>query len=114
MTCNEHDRPTTTLRELQAPRVVIEVLAVSTEAYDRGEKCSYYRTCPTLQEYVLVGTKYQLVEVFCRTPKGRTDYQVYGPGDEIELITIDLCIRLAALYELTDMPENLEPPDGEV
>jgi len=114
VTCNEHDQPTTTLREIQAPRIVIEVLSATTEAYDRGEKFRYYRACPTVQEYVLIATKYQLVEVFRRTPKGWTDYQVYGPGDEIELTSIDLHISLAALYELTDVPEALDTPEGEV
>jgi Uma2 family endonuclease len=114
VTCNEHDCPTTTLQEIQAPRVIIEVLSATTEAYDRGEKFRYYRACPTVQEYVLVATKYQLVEVFRRTPKGWTDYQVYGPGDEIELTSIDLHISLAALYELTDVPEALDTPAGQV
>lgn len=114
VTCDEHDRPTTTLREIQTPRVVIEVLSETTEAYNRGEKFGYYRACPAVQEYVLVATKYQLVEVFRRTPRGWTDYQVYGPGDEVELTSIDICMSLAALYELTDVPEALDAPEDEV
>src|ERR1041385_7861355 len=54
----------------------LEVLSDSTEAYNRGEKFALYRACPTVQEYVLVATKYQAVEVFHRTLKG-WEYQAY-------------------------------------
>jgi Uma2 family endonuclease len=114
VTCDERDRPTTKLREIQAPRIIVEVLSNSTEAYDRGEKFEYYRACPAVQEYVLVSTRRQLVEVFQRTQEGWTTYHVYGPGDEIELTSIDVHLSLAALYELTDVPEIVETPKGEV
>jgi Uma2 family endonuclease len=67
-----------------------------------------------VQEYVLVSTKRQLVEVFRRTQEGWTAYHVYGPGDEIELTSLDMHLSLAALYELTDVPEIVEAPKGEV
>jgi len=114
VTCDERDRPTTKVREIKAPRVIVEVLSDSTEAYDRGEKFGYYRECPTVQEYVLVSTKRQLVEVFRRTQEGWTAYHVYGPEDEIELTSLDVHLSLAALYELTDVPEIIEAPKGEV
>jgi len=105
VTCDERDRPSTKLREVQAPRVVIEVLSPkSTEEYDRGEKFGYYRECPTVQEYVLVNTKRQLVEVFRRSPEGWM-LQVYGPDDEVELTSLGVHVPVAALYELTDVPE---------
>lgn len=47
------------------------MLSESTEAYDRGEKFSYYRARPSVQEYVLVATRFQLIEVFHRTPHMR-------------------------------------------
>ena len=36
------------------PRVIVEVLSLSTEDYDRGEKLSHYQTIPSLEEVVLV------------------------------------------------------------
>src|SRR6185437_2274484 len=36
------------------PRVIIEVLSESTEAYDRGEKFTRYREIATFEEYILV------------------------------------------------------------
>jgi Uma2 family endonuclease len=36
------------------PVVIFEVLSPSTELYDRGLKFQYYRTIPSLREYILV------------------------------------------------------------
>src|SRR5438094_499662 len=36
------------------PRVIVEILSDSTEAYDRGGKFGHYRQIASLQEYVLV------------------------------------------------------------
>ncbi len=63
VTCDERDRSAPDKTEVQAPRLIVEVLSDSTEAYDRGRKFGLYRACPTVQEYVLVATKYQAVEV---------------------------------------------------
>lgn len=107
VTCDQRDRPSKQLREVLAPRVVVEVLSDTTEAYDRGENFGYYRECPTVQEYVLVSTRRQLVEVYHRTQEGWI-LQVYKPGDRVELSSIDVHLPLAALYELTDVPEIVE------
>jgi len=114
VTCDERDRPTTKVREIIAPHVIVEVLSDSTEAYDRGEKFGYYRECPTVEEYVLVNTKRQLVEVFRRTAEGWTVYHVYRPGDEVELVSIGVRIPVATFYEITDVPEVLRGPKGKV
>lgn len=36
------------------PQLLVEVLSPSTEAYDRGDKFSHYKSIPTLREYLLV------------------------------------------------------------
>ncbi len=103
VTCDERDRATDET-EVLAPRVIVEVLSNSTEAYDRGEKWGYYRACPSVQEYVLIATKYQSVEVYSRTPPIWT-YHAYGPGDEIALASIGISISFTALYRRTTVPE---------
>jgi len=52
------------------PVVIIEVLSDATERYDREEKFSYYRTLPSLKEYVLVSQDERMIEVFRRPAKG--------------------------------------------
>ena len=114
VTCDERDRSAPDKTEVQAPRLIVEVLSDSTEAYDRGRKFGLYRACPTVQEYVLVATKYQAVEVYRRTPQGWAIYQSYGPGDEIELTSLEVRFPLAALYKNAGVPEAMEDPEGEV
>ena len=112
VTCDERDRGRIT--EIQAPRVIVEVLSPdSTEGYDRGRKFAYYRACPTVQEYVLVSTSHYSVEVFRRTPDGWSAYHAYGPGDRVELASIGVHVTVAALYARTEVPEILDLPEGE-
>jgi Uma2 family endonuclease len=80
-----------------ACRVVVEVLSDSTESYDRGKKFLLYRACHTLQEYVVVATKYQFVEVYRHTTQGWTNYQFYGPGEEIELTSLGIHVAVSSL-----------------
>ena len=112
MTCDERDQSAPDKTEVQAPRVIVEVLSDSTEAYDRGRKFGLYRACPTVQEYVLVATKYQAVEVYSRTPHGWAIYQSYGPGEEIELTSLGIRFPFAILYKSTGVPEAVEDLEG--
>jgi Uma2 family endonuclease len=60
VTCGERDRGA--IESIRSPLVIIEVLSPSTEAYDRGDKFTYYREYESLQEYVLVSTRRAAVE----------------------------------------------------
>src|SRR5437867_3393958 len=113
VTCDECDQATTDEREIQAPRVIVEVLSDTTEAYDRGRKFGYYRGCPTVEEYVLVASKYQAVEVYRRTPQSWT-YDAYGPSDEIELTSLAISVSVAALYRDAGVPVAMDDLEGEV
>lgn len=114
VTCDEDDHSAPDKSEVQAPFLIVEVLSDSTEAYDRGRKFGLYRACPTIQEYVLVATRYQMVEVYHRTAQGWTAYQAYSPGDEVELTSLDLRIPLALLYRNAGVPEGIDGLEGDV
>lgn len=113
VTCDECDQATPDETEIQSPRVVIEVLSDSTEAYNRGDKFALYRACPTVQEYMLIATKYQAVKVFHRTLKG-WEYQAYELGNDVELASIGVRFPVAALYKRTTVPETLDGPEGKI
>lgn len=113
VTCDEGDRSTPDKTEVQVPRVIVEVLSDSTEAYDRGRKFGYYRACPHVQEYTLIATKYQLVEVY-RRMSPRWTYDAYGPGDEVELMSIDVRLSVAVLYRNAGVVALMDDPEGEV
>ena len=92
---------------LQSPRLIVEVLSPSTEMHDRTRKFARYQRCPTIQEYVLVSQKRQEVEVFTRNGK-RWIYQLFGPGEDIELLSLNIQFPIAMLYEDVPLPVEEE------
>lgn len=113
VSCDERDQATPDKMEIECPRLIVEVLSDSTEAYDRGKKFGYYRACPHVQEYVLIASQYQTVEVYHRTSP-RWTFDAYGPGDEVELASIGVRVLLALLYRNARVPAGVDEPAGEV
>jgi Uma2 family endonuclease len=91
------------------PRVVIEVLSPSTEAYDRGEKFAHYRSIASLAEYVLVSTTHRRVEVFTRRDDV-WELRVYDEGSQVELGSVGVELAVDALYEGVELEAALAPP----
>ena len=84
---------------IYSPCVVIEVLSPHTAATDRRQKFTYYRACPSVQEYVLVSTDEQAVDVYRRASEKLWTLHLFGPNDEIELKSISVNVPIAAFYE---------------
>jgi Uma2 family endonuclease len=98
VTCDEQDLASTSV--LRSPLLVVEVLSPGTERKDRAEKFDWYRACPSIQEIVLVRTEHQLVEVYRRRSAERQWLlQIYGPGENIELKSLDLEVSMERIYE---------------
>lgn len=53
------------------PQLIVEVLSPSTEAYDRGEKFSHYKSIPTLREYLLVAQQHPHVTHLFKDEDGK-------------------------------------------
>ena len=53
------------------PLLIAEVLSQSTEAYDRGNKFTAYRTIPSLQEQILIEQYQPYIEQFSKTESGQ-------------------------------------------
>lgn len=83
-------------RIIRSPHLIIEVLSPSTERTDRTEKFFAYTRLPSLQEYVLVSQKHREVEVY-RKIDGWVQH-LYGPGDEVELTSLDITFSIDELY----------------
>lgn len=86
---------------IHVPRLIVEVLSPSTEAYDRGQKFMYYQHCPSIEEYVLINTQRQAVEVYHREKLGWI-YRLFEPGDQVELTSIDFYFDIEQLYVRTN------------
>ena len=55
------------------PTLLVEVLSVTTEKGDRGNKWMHYQRIPSLHEYVLVGQEPR-IEIYRRMPSGTWEY----------------------------------------
>ena len=107
VTCDPRDRETAGYKRF--PKLVVEVLSDSTEAFDRGDKFADYQTLETLQEYVVINTRHQRVECFRRTEAGRWMLQYYTPETAtFALESIDFTATIVALYE----DVTLEPSEA--
>ncbi len=69
VTCDRADLATEMI--FRSPKLVIEVLSPSTQAYDRGLKFAIYRRLPSLEEFVLVDPDTRRIEAFRRNPQGQ-------------------------------------------
>jgi Uma2 family endonuclease len=84
---------------LRFPSIIVEVLSDSTEAYDRGDKFQDYQTLESLQEYVLISSKRQLVECFRRNDEGLWTPQSYTQEQQTyQIASIDFSSTLQELY----------------
>ncbi|MGC9504748.1 Uma2 family endonuclease [Baaleninema sp.] len=107
VSCDDRDRPSKE-QYIEYPRLIIEVLSPSTARFDRTEKFADYRTIPSLEEYVLVSTDRQQVEVFQKVDRG--NWAIAPTTDPIQLASVNCAISIADIYEDTDIPATL---DGE-
>jgi Uma2 family endonuclease len=87
------------------PRVVVEVLSESSEAYDRGDKFAHYRSIESVADYVLVSTTAPRVEVYTRAVDA-WELRVHGEGDSIHLASVSVRLPVDVLYR----DVKLDPP----
>ncbi len=81
------------------PTVLIEILSESTEAYDRGQKTEFYRTIPSLREYLLIAQHRPHVERYRRQDADwlLTEYSTLAA--EVMLDSIGCTLSLATIYK---------------
>ncbi len=96
VTCDPRDQETSIYKRF--PKLIVEVLSDSTEAFDRGDKFIDYQTLESLEEYILINTKRQRVESFKRQEQGWLFY-AYTPTDEsFPLASLGLRVSFSDLY----------------
>ncbi|MDX1939152.1 MAG: Uma2 family endonuclease [Saprospiraceae bacterium] len=88
---------------LKNPFLIIEVLSENTEAYDRGEKFSFYRSLPSFKEYVLIHSNKVWVESFYREESNLWRIStVSNLHENIHLYSLNLDISVQQLYSKTE------------
>lgn len=85
------------------PVLIIEVLSDSTKNYDRGEKFEFYRTIPSLKDYILVDQYKIHLEYFSKTSENKwvlTEY--FKKSDALTIPGINVNILLEDIYDRVD------------
>lgn len=89
---------------LTNPTVVLEVASKSTKRYDKSKKFEFYRSIPSLQEYVLVSqTEYYISHFY----KNNQNEWVIGetftmPTDILKIKSLPIELRLSDIYRGID------------
>lgn len=100
VTCDPRDRADRYIKRY--PKLIVEVLSESTQAFDLGDKFADYQKLDSLEEYVLISQTSQRVECRRRNASGTWETTVYGAGDRVILTSIDLEFAIAELYRGLD------------
>lgn len=93
------DKGTTTVTN---PVMISEVLSASTQNYDQGDKFTYYRSIPEMQEYILISQQKYHVMQYVKIDSGWLLSEYETEDATIQLATVDLQLELADLYAGVD------------
>ncbi|RRR68779.1 MAG: Uma2 family endonuclease [Candidatus Viridilinea halotolerans] len=82
------------------PTIIIEVLSPSTENYDRGKKAQYYRTIPSLREYLLIAQEQFHLEHFVRYSAYQWLFSETNDATaSVQLASIGCALTVAEIYK---------------
>jgi Uma2 family endonuclease len=102
VTCDKADLRTEMI--FRSPRLVVEVVSSTSQAYDRSQKFALYRRLTSLQEYVLVDPETRRIEAFRRTPDNQWLFVDMSTEPAVHLASIDQSIPLAEVFDGIDPP----------
>ncbi len=92
------------------PMLIAEVLSPSTQDYDQGDKFTFYRSIPDLQEYLIFDQTQGRVMQHTKTDEGKwllTEQQ--GDAAILQLGCVELAMSFADLYGGIDFTDVEEP-----
>lgn len=96
--CGEPRAEDNVFDTLLNPTLIIEVLSVSTEAYDKDEKFGHYRHIDSLQEYILISQdKVQVVQYRRQEPEW-VPTAFHELADIVPLVSIGCELPLQHVY----------------
>jgi len=85
---------------LTNPALIIEVLSKSTEAYDRVDKFTHYKSIPSFREYLLVAQHRPHITQFVKRDDGEWVHREYNDlNDVVKLASMDCEFLLSEVYQ---------------
>lgn len=89
------------------PQLIVEVLSKSTEAFDRGDKFSYYKSIESFTEYILVAQHRPHVSQFIKHGDGFwMNLEFNDLGDVFKLSSVPCELNLATIYRGVSFETN--------
>lgn len=99
------------IEALTNPSLLVEVLSSSTEAYDRGDKFTNYKSIESLSEYLLVAQHRPHITHYSKTNDGRWSYEeINGLDGSIALVALGCELELREVYEDVEFTPLALPP----
>ena len=80
------------------PQLIVEVLSESTEAFDRGDKFSYYKSIDTFSEYLLVAQHRPHVTQFIKQGDFWINTEANSLDEAVKLRSVPCELSLASIY----------------
>lgn len=106
VTCEPADDDSHIVRH---PKLIIEVLSPSTSRNDRGDKLANYKRIPSVEEIVYIEQDWP--EIFLVRRSDRWKKRIYTQLDSpVHLESIDLTVTVAAFYQSSPFPDDVERP----
>jgi len=100
------------LKVLTNPALIIEVLSDSTEAYDRGDKFTHYKSIPSFSEYLLVAQHRPHLSHFVGQDDGSWNQREYNDlTAAVKLVSLDCELALREVYENVTFDESATLPN---
>lgn len=96
VTCDRRDTETELYKSF--PKIIIEVLSDSTEAFDRGGKFEEYQSLETLEEYVLINQKRSRIDCFRRNKDNYWELHSFNSGN-FTIASVDFKGAIEDVYE---------------
>jgi Uma2 family endonuclease len=94
------------------PEIVVEVLARSTQGFDRGPKLDTYQQIPSLKQYVLIAQDQVRISVYERE-EGSWRYRTLQDLDaRLEFAAAGATLTLAEIYDGTTVAEAANGASG--
>jgi len=101
------------VQALTNPTLIVEILSPSTEAYDRGDKFTDYKSIPSFGEYLLIAQHRPHVTHYVRQPDNSWSYEEANELSATLLLpTLDGVLPLNEIYQDVEFapPEKRLPP----
>lgn len=96
------------------PLVIIEVLSLSTQDYDRRQKFKYYRSVKSLREYILIDQYESLIEQFAKNQQQKWVLTEYKSQEEtLKLESLSWQIFFKNIYKRVDFAQSEETKNDE-